>query len=486
MLKKISRRLMVKSISEMTIGAGITTLPFYFPDQKEIKTVKTGIDVRVSPPGPRSLALLEEVKKYVGKSNYAGLYGVGLKDGNGIYIEDLDGKTYIDCLTAASSTLLGYSRDEIAKAYYDASLKIQQTCFPYSPNLQAVELAKRISEIVPGQYPKKVLLGLSGSDSICGAIEAARKYTGKKGVISFNMAYHGSTGLSQAASGFRSLNEGVYDLNDPDFIKVAFPVTPESAEMVLRNVESVLAFGKTAAMVVEIIQGDGGTLLAPEGFFKKLRILLDRYNVLLIDDEIQSGMGRTGSWWACDHEEIVPDLVVIGKGLGGGYAPVSAVAGRTEILDSLAPACHLFTYSGHVPSATAAAMVIDTIKKENLIENAKQMGERLLNGLKEAEKKYPDVIVEARGRGCMIGIEINLSREILASKIFAYRCLEKGIYFGYIGDKQRVIRVLPPVIIKEDECDQIIKVVNETASEMHKNAVPEETITKVRKYALGW
>jgi len=113
-------------------------------------------------------------------------------------------------------------------------------------------------------------------------------------------------------------------------------------------------------------------------------------------------------------------------------------------------------------------------------------GARLLKGLKSAEEKYPDVIVEARGRGFMIGIEINLSKDLLASKIFGFRCLEKGIYFGYIGDKQRVMRVLPPMVLNEDECDTIIRVVHETAEEMHNNTIPNETIEKARKYALGW
>ena len=257
MQTKMSRREMVKSISGITLSAGIATLPLnsiFAP--AAISEAISQISVKVSPPGPKSLALLEDVRKYIGRTNYAGLYGIGLKDGNGVFIEDMDGNVYMDCLTSASSTLLGYSHDDIAKAYYNSAIKIQQTCFPYSPNSEAVEFAKKVSEIAPGDFQKKVLIGLSGSDSIGGSIEAVRKYTGKKGIISFNFAYHGSTGLSQAASGFRSLNEGVYDLNDTDFIKVPFPVTPEDGESVLRNIESILAFGKTAAVVVEIIQGE--------------------------------------------------------------------------------------------------------------------------------------------------------------------------------------------------------------------------------------
>lgn len=486
MQKKMSRREMVKSITDLTVGAGLATFPFNNSLVNGIQQNPINhISVKVSPPGPKSLELLGNVRKYIGRSNNTGLYGVGLKDGNGVYIEDMDGNIYIDCLTAASSTILGYSRDEIAKTYYNTSVKIQQTCFGYSPNIEAVEFAKKVSEIAPGDFQKKVLMGLTGSDSICGSIEAARKYTGKKGIISFNFAYHGSTGLSQAASGFRSLNEGIYDMNDQDFIKVPFPVTPGDGETVLKNIESVLAFGKTAAVLVEIIQGDGGTLLAPKDFFRRLRELLDKYKVLLIDDEIQSGMGRTGMWWACNHEGIIPDITVIGKGLCAGYAPISAITGRSEVLDALVPATHIFTFTGHGPSAAAAAQVIDIIKDENLIENSRNTGARLLKGFKEAEK-YPDVIVEARGRGFMIGIEINLSKDLLASKIFAYRCLEKGIYFGYIGDKQRVIRVLPPMILTSNECDTIIRVVHETAEEMHNNRIPQATIEKVQKYAVGW
>jgi len=486
MQKIMSRREMVKSMTGLTIGAGIATYPFksLFARSAASKA-KCQISVKVPPPGPKSLALLEDVKKYVGRSNYAGLYGVGLKGGSGVYIEDMDGNVYIDCLTAASCTLLGYSHDEVAKAYYDSAIKIQQTVFGYSPNAEAVEFAKKIAAIAPGNYEKKVLMGLSGSDSMCGSIEAARKYTGKIGVISFHHAYHGSTGLSQAASGFRALNEGIYDSNDPNFIKVHFPVTPEEGERTLKNIEAILSFGKTAAVLVEIIQGDGGTLLTPKGFYPRLREMLDIYQVLLVIDEVQSGMGRTGQWWACDHEGVAPDIIALGKGLSAGYAPISALVGRREVLDALVPAAQIFSYAGHGPSASAASKVIDIIKNENLIENARQTGARLLKGLKEAEK-YPDVVVEARGRGLMIGIEINIAKDLYASKVFGFRCLEKGIYFGYIGDKQRVMRVIPPLILSENECDAIVRVVHETAEEMHNNRIPKSTIERMKKYALGW
>ena len=475
---------MVKTFSGLTLGAGLMNLSFR-EQVPQKRTIVKKINVKISPPGPKSLALLEDVKKYIGRSNYTGLYGVGIKSGDGIYIEDMDGNTYIDCLTSASSTILGYGYDAVAKAYYDSAVNIQQTAFGYSANVETVDFAKKLIEITPGNFEKRVLIGLSGSDSMGGSIEAARKYTGKMGIISFNFAYHGSTGLSQPASGFMALNQGIYDLNDPDFVKVRFPVTREESLSTLKNIESILGFGKTAAVLVEMIQGDGGTLIPAPGFFKSLKELLDKYQVLLVDDEVQCGMGRTGKWWACEHEGVIPDILVAGKGLSAGYAPVSAIVGRKDVLDAMVPATQIFTYTGHGPSLMAASKVIDIILDENLTANSRDMGSYLLTGIKEAEK-YPGIVVEARGKGFMIGIEINISKDLLASKIFAYRCLEKGIYFGYIGDKQRVIRVLPPLITSREECDEIIRVVKDTAEEMHNKKVPQTTIDKVQKYALGW
>ncbi len=483
MKQKHTRREVIKSMFGITIG--VSLFPWTIKaSEVTSKVLKSKIDLKVSPPGPKSLALIKRMKKYIGKTNYAGLYSIGLKGGEGVYIEDLDGNVYIDCLTSASSNILGYSHDEIAQKYYNTATKIQQTAFAYSPNTETIDLAERLVRIAPGDFPKKALIGLSGSDSSGGAIEAARKYTGEMGIISFRNAYHGSTGLSQAASGFLSLNDGIYDPNDPNFVKVDFPITANDKNRVLKDIESVLALGKIAAVMVEIIQGDGGTLFAPKGFYPKLRVLLNSFNVLLIVDEVQSGMGRTGKWWACDHEGIVPDIMILGKGLSAGYAPISALIGRSEVIDSLNPASQVFTYMGHSPSTAVASKVIDIIESENIIENASLLGDKLRKDIDDIAKKYPNIISEVRGKGLMIAIEIDLSKDDLAGKIFAYRCVEKGVYFGYLGNN--IIRVLPPLNIKEKEVQGIVGVVNAVIEEMHTGKIPDKTIEKVKKYTLGW
>ena len=191
-------------------------------------------------------------------------------------------------------------------------------------------------------------------------------------------------------------------------------------------------------------------------------------------------------WWAIEHEDVIPDLIVSGKGLSGGYAPISALIGRAEVIDILEPAQQIFTYTGHGPSAAAALKVIQFIRQEGIVKNAAEAGGHLLDGLKRAVGKYPDIFTEARGRGLMIGLEINISDNNLANKIFAYRCLEKGIYFGYFGPGQKVIRIEPPLVMTQKEADIIINTVFQVADEMHNKKVPELTIEKVKKYALGW
>jgi 4-aminobutyrate aminotransferase len=482
---KLNRREVFKSVAGLSVAGGMSgLLAACEPAVHAPEGLKEEISITVSPPGPKSLALLERMKKVIGRTNYVGLYGVAIADGAGAYVADLDGNVYLDCLAAATTNVLGYSHDEVADAYYEAAKRMQNSCFPYSTNSYAVELAENLVRIGPGDYAKKALLGLSGSDSCGGAIEAMRKFTGKMGLIKFENAYHGSTGLSQPASGFRSLNEGIYPPS-PDFVSMPFPVTAKQRDEVLVQIDAILGGGAVGAVMAEPIQGDAGILVPSEGFFPALREALDRHGALLIIDEVQSGMGRTGKWWAIEHEGVVPDIMVTAKGLSGGYAPISAILGRQEVLDALAPAQHLFTYTGHPPASAAATAVIRTIEKEGIAENAGKVGGRILDGLKEVAAKYPGVIVEARGRGLMLGCEIDVSRDALAGKVFAMRCLEKGIYFGYFGDKQQVLRIEPPLIIDAAQGDLIVTVVSETAAEMSSGAIPQATIEKVKSYAIG-
>jgi len=297
-------------IVKMTTVAGVGVAALCSPVNvaKAINLKGQSINIKVSPPGPNSLAMLEQMKTAIGRTNYAGLYGITLSEGTGAYITDVDGNSYLDCLSAASSNVLGYSHNDIAKSYYYEATTLQNSCLPYSPNMKAIELANKLIDIVPGEYSKRVLLGLSGSDSCGGAIEAMRKYTGKYGIIKFNNAYHGSTGLSQQASGFRALNEGIYP-ESPYFINLDFPTSEKRADIVLKQIKNNLASENVGGIIAEAIQGDAGVRISYNGFFQKLSEFLSKYKALLIVDEVQSGMGRTGKWWAVEHEGIIPDIL---------------------------------------------------------------------------------------------------------------------------------------------------------------------------------
>ncbi len=446
--------------------------------------MKEEVYIPVFPPGANSQAILKRMEKSVGKANYTGLYGVVLQKGVGVFLEDVDGNIFLDCLAAASSCSLGYGQQFLTEAYFKTASTLQQSCFTYSPNLPAIQLAEKLIELAPGFFEKKVMIGLSGSDSSGGAIKAMRKYTKNEGVIHFKNDYHGSTGLSQEASDYGNLNSGIYP-NDPDFIEFPFPRTGEEAEDVLLKIGYALQQKRAGGIICEAIQGDAGVIVPPPGFIKGLRRITHETGTLLIVDEVQSGMGRTGKWWAFEHEDIVPDIFVTAKGLSSGYAPISAVVGRKDVLDSLDPGQHIFTFGGHPPSAVVAWHVLDFIQKEKIVEHAARIGEYLIKQLKDVQQKFPDIILDVRGKGLMIGVQINISKSKLDGKVFATRCMEKGVYVGFFGVNADVVRIEPPLIIKKNEIEMIYQTISNVAIEMKECKIPAKTYENVRKYSIG-
>jgi 4-aminobutyrate aminotransferase len=447
-------------------------------------TSPAGPSVPVFPPGPRSIALWERRKKVVGNANYTGLYGVALDSGNGPYLTDPDGNVYLDCLACASSTILGYGQEFLAQAYYQQARRLQQSCFTYSINEPALELAERLIALAPGDFDKRVMIGLSGSDSNGGAIKAARKFTGNLGIMHFKNDYHGSTGLSQEASDFGSLNDGIYG-NDPNFVEFEFPKTQDDAVGVLNLIDEAMSNGSASTILLEILQGDAGCNVPPPGFVSTLRQITEARGALMIVDEVQAGMGRTGEWWSHQGEGVIPDLFVVAKSLSGGYAPISAVVGREDVIDALSPGQHLFTYGGHPPSCAVAKAVLDYVDENNLPAHAAAVGLNLLEQLIALRAAYPDVIVEARGRGLMIGVQIDITKNALAGKIFATRCVELGVYVGFFGVNGDVVRIEPPLIITQQHANVIVATMRVVAEEMRNGTIPAQTVANVKKYSIG-
>lgn len=435
-------------------------------------------------PGDQSQKQLIKIKNTIANANYSGLYGISIAKGKGCYLFDIDGNKYLDCLAAASTNCLGYANKNIIKAYSSAAKKIQHSLFAYSPNKYALKLADELLSIIPWNFNKRVMFGLSGSDACDGAIKAARMFTGKKGIIHFKNDYHGSTGLSMPASDYSHLNDGLFK-PDELFLELTYPRDNHGLDEALAKIEAYINRGTVAAVIAEPIQGDAGIHIPPTGFFNRLRSCCSKNNVILIIDEVQSGVGRTGKWWAIEHEDIEPDIMVTAKGLSGGYAPISAIIGRTEVLNSLSGSQHVFTYSGHAPSTAVAREVIKTIKKKNFVKTNQLKGDWLKAELLKFKDKYPKTIVDVRGRGLMIGVEINLLNDNNAGKIFATRCVELGLYVGFFGVKGEVVRIEPPYSISDKQLNKVVSIIDWVAYEMENNAIPDFTKENVFKYSQG-
>lgn len=436
------------------------------------------------PPGPFSQSVFAELDNVIGNTNIASMFGITLASGSGPYVSDFDGNTYLDCLAGASANILGYGIDAISEYMARAASQIQHTCFGYTPNVYALMLAEALLETCPDESPRRILLGLSGSDACGGAIEVMRKSTHRMGIVHFDNAYHGSTGLSQQASGYGDLNAGIYPPS-PDFVSLPYPETDAIAESNLAEIERQLRSGQVGGVIAETIQGDNGVRFAAPGFFTQLKGLLERYEALLILDEIQAGMGRTGSLWAFEQEGVTPDLWTSAKGLSAGYAPVSAIIGSKDAVDALAPAQQLFTYTGHAPSCAAAYATLTMVIGDDVIGNAATQGSALISRLRALQAEFPDIISDVRGRGLMIGMEIVNTGKQQNAVVFATRGVELGVYFGYFGVHRNVVRIEPPLNIGPPEIDLIVQVASTVAGELRDGTIPEQTYENIAKYSGG-
>ena len=430
----------------------------------------------IDAPGKNSREIYKKTK-LIGRTQNISLYGITLHEGNGNYVIDVDGNKYLDFISGAASNTIGYGREDVVEVYAKAAMRLQHTCHPYTFNKEAFELAEKLIDITPGDFEKKVLFDLSGAGSTEGSIKVARKFTGKKGIIAFKNSYHGTAGLAMQATNLSNLTEGLF-LGD-GFFHVTFPTKEEELSDTLAQIKELLKRG-VAAVLAEPIPGDAGVLIPPKNFFKELYHLLKEHDALLIVDEIQTGVGRTGRWWGIENFDVAPDILVCGKGISGGYAPISVLIGEGEIVDSLEKVQHLFTYGGHPPSCAVAKKVLEVVEQEKLMENALQMGKLLSSELKEL-KDY-DAVKDVRGIGLMLGLEI--VTENLAG-IAGMRCIEYGLYPGYYGKYNEILRIQPPLTLTKKEALWAAEIIKKVMEEIENNEIPKHTIEKYKKYSRG-
>jgi acetylornithine/LysW-gamma-L-lysine aminotransferase len=385
---------------------------------------------------------------YVG--NIYQRFPINISKGKGATVWDTSGREYIDCMGGYGVALVGHCNDRVVQAIKD-QVENLITCHMSIYNDTRLKFLQKISEISPKQL-SKFFFSNSGAESVEAAIKFSRKYTGKSGIISMNGGYHGKTfgALSvtfneKYRKSFQPLLEGV---------KFVPPHTPSVIEEVLD--ESI------GTVIVEPIQGETGIIVPEDGILQEIREICDRNNLVLIFDEIQTGLGRTGEMWAGQNWKTTPDIMCLAKGIAGGL-PMGLTLCKPEILDSIKIGEHSSTFAGNALACSAGIATIDSIVEDKLVENALHIGSLFKNGLLELQKKHK-IIREVRGLGLMLAAELRFDvRDVLMDGI------KEGLLMLYSG--RNIIRLLPPLVLDEVKVLKTLKIMDNilTKEEVRRN-----------------
>jgi 4-aminobutyrate aminotransferase/(S)-3-amino-2-methylpropionate transaminase len=426
-------------------------------------------------PGPKSREWFERRQRAVAQG-VVGIHPIVTARASGAIIEDVDGNRLIDFATGIAVLNVGHASPTVVEAARHQLELDTHTCFHVTANEPYIELAERLNALAPGDFAKKTMFANSGAEAVENAVKIARKATGRPAIVTFDHAFHGRTLLTMSLTakvmpykqGMGPFAPEIYRL--PFAYPYRWPSGPEHCA------EEALAYAKDemhkhigeeniAAVIVEPIQGEGGFIVPAPGFLKGLAEHCRENGVLFIADEIQSGMGRAGRWFAIEAEGVVPDIIASAKSLGGGL-PISAVTGRAEVMDSVHVGGLGGTYGGNPVAAAAALAVLDQIEREGLLERSRKLGEHTLDRLRRMQEKH-DMVGDVRGRGLMTAIELVKDRGTKepidgpTGGAILKHALEHGVVFLKAGTYDNVIRLLPPITIEETLLDEGLDVLDE-------------------------
>ncbi|MBC8516639.1 MAG: acetylornithine/succinylornithine family transaminase [Nitrosopumilus sp.] len=371
-------------------------------------------------------------------------FPVTIEKGEGSHVWDIDGKEYIDCMGGYGVALVGHKNKKVndaIKEQIDKIITVHSSLY----NKTREEFLTTLIGLAPKGLTQ-VHLNNSGAEAIEAAMKFARKFTGKKGMVAMKGSYHGKS--------FGALSLTF----NPKYRKAFAPLVEKVSFASFGDMESLRSVidDDTAFVILEPIQGESGIVVAPEGFLQEVRKLCDEKGIVLIFDEIQAGLGRTGRLWACDHWNTAPDILCLAKGIAGGV-PMGATLVRPDILASITKGEHSSTFGGNPISCAAGTAALKAITEDGLIENADKMGKLFREGLEKLKEKH-DMIREIRGKGLMIGIEMKFEvKDILMGLI------KKGVLMLYSG--RNILRILPPLVISEDDVTKVLHALDSVLTE---------------------
>lgn len=434
--------------------------------------------------------LVDEENHYYARSARINYYDLVIDHAHGATLVDVDGNQYIDLLASASAINVGHTHEKVVKAITDQAQKLIHYTLAYFHHVPGIELSKKLTEIAPGNSPKMVSFGNSGSDANDAIIKFARAYTGRQYIVSYMGSYHGSTYGSQTLSG-TSLNmtrkigpmlPGVVHVPYPDLYR-RYPgeseddVAKRYFDDFKRPFESFLPADETACVLIEPIQGDGGIVKAPEIYMQLVYKFCHDNGILFAVDEINQGLGRTGKMWSIQqYKDIEPDLMSVGKSLASGM-PLSAVIGKKDIMQSLAAPAHLFTTSGNPICSAASLATLNVIEDEHLVEKSAKDGEYAKHRFLEMQERHP-LIGDVRMWGLNGGIELVKDRQTKepandeATKVIYYAFAHGVVIITLAGN---ILRFQPPLVIDRQQLDQALQVLDDafTAVESGNVEIPK-------------
>ncbi|MEV5898411.1 4-aminobutyrate--2-oxoglutarate transaminase [Streptomyces sp. NPDC052127] len=414
-------------------------------------------------PGPRSLELMARKREAVADA-VANTWPVFAARAGGGIIEDVDGNHLIDLGSGLGVTVVGNAAQAVVQRLTAQASRFTHTAFSVTPYEGYVKVAEALAELTPGDHAKKSVLFNSGAEAVENAVKIARVHTGRRAVVVFDHAYHGRTNLTMALTaktmpfkqGFGPFAPEIYRV--PVAYPYRWPTGPdncarEAAEQAIDQITKQVGADNVAAIVIEPLLGEGGFIEPAAGFLPTIRQFAADNGIVFVADEIQSGFCRTGQWFACEDEGIVPDLIVTAKGIAGGL-PLAAVTGRAEIMDSVHAGGLGGTYGGNPVACAAALGAIATMKELDLTAKARKIETVLKSRLALLAEKF-DIIGDIRGRGAMIAIELVRDRTTKepnpeATAAVARACHQAGVLVLTTGTYSNVIRFLPPLVIGED------------------------------------
>jgi 4-aminobutyrate aminotransferase len=449
------------------------------------KTLTAGPKIHTALPGPNAKRVLAADGKYISPS-YTRSYPLVAKSGRGVVVTDVDGNEFFDFSAGIAVTSTGHCHPEVVAAIQKQAselIHMSGTDFYYE---NMVTLAERLSKIAPMPGPHKIYYGNSGAEAIEAALKLARYHTKRQNIIAFLGAFHGRTmgALSLTASKpqqkrrFAPLVPGVTHVRYPDVYRGTSGGVEDAEAFALgcaRYIEdklfkTVLPPEEVAAIFIEPVQGEGGYVVAPTPFMQELRRICDRHGILLVVDEVQSGIGRTGKWFAVEHTGVEPDIVCMAKGIASGM-PLGVTMTRAEIMDWV-PGSHASTFGGNPVCVAAALATLDVIEKEGLLANSAEVGNYMLKRMAGWPAKHR-IVGDVRGRGLMIGVDIvkdQKTKEYAPEKRdrIVEQAFERGILF--LGCGPSTVRIAPPLIITKDEADVAMDALEESIEIVSKNA----------------